>query len=179
MLAEILRAFAWWLAHAYWDSKRFCLKGEISDSTPWMGIRYWFIHLIFNPGLSICTSNQNLSWCGSLPTVDEPTLVPILSNRNSHDGNNFRVTGPLCWEFTGHRWMPITKVSDAELWCFFVSAWINSWVNNHDAVDLRRHRTRYDVIVMNINHLTSTIISPQVSSLCCLLQLTTWNMLLK
>ena len=27
-------------------------------------------------------------------------------------------------------------------------AWINEWVNNRDACDLRRHRTHYDVIVM-------------------------------
>ena len=26
--------------------------------------------------------------------------------------------------------------------------WINSWVNNREAGDLRRHRTHYDVIVM-------------------------------
>ena len=32
------------------------------------------------------------------------------------------VTGPLCWEFTGHRWIPRTKASDAELWCFLRSA---------------------------------------------------------
>ena len=25
---------------------------------------------------------------------------------------------PLCGEFTGHRWIPRTKASDAELWCF-------------------------------------------------------------
>ena len=34
----------------------------------------------------------------------------------------FRVTGPLCGEFTGHRWIPFTKASDAELWCFLWSA---------------------------------------------------------
>ena len=33
-------------------------------------------------------------------------------------GNIFRVTGPLCGEFTGHRWVPRTQASDAELWCF-------------------------------------------------------------
>ena len=27
-------------------------------------------------------------------------------------------------------------------------AWINGWVNNHEAGDLRRHRAHYDVIVM-------------------------------
>ena len=32
--------------------------------------------------------------------------------------NIFRVTGPLWGESTGHRWIPPTKASDAELWCF-------------------------------------------------------------
>ena len=60
-----------------------------------------------------------------------------------------RVTGPLCGEFTDHRWIPHTNASDAELWCFLWSApWINGWVNNREAGDLRRHRAHYDVIVM-------------------------------
>ena len=37
-------------------------------------------------------------------------------------GNIFRVTGPLCGEFTGHRWISRTKASDAEFWCFLWSA---------------------------------------------------------
>ena len=40
----------------------------------------------------------------------------------SSTGNIFRVTGPLWGEFTGHRWIPLTKASDAELWCFLWSA---------------------------------------------------------
>ena len=36
----------------------------------------------------------------------------------SSNGNIFRVAGPLCEEFTGHRWIPLTKASDAELWFF-------------------------------------------------------------
>ena len=39
----------------------------------------------------------------------------------SSNGNIFRVTGPLCGEFTGLRWIPLTKASDAELWCFLWS----------------------------------------------------------
>ena len=34
----------------------------------------------------------------------------------------FRVTDHLCGEFTGPRWIPRTKASDAELWCFLWSA---------------------------------------------------------
>ena len=33
----------------------------------------------------------------------------------------FRVTGPLCEEFTGHRWISLTKAIDAELCCFLKS----------------------------------------------------------
>ena len=36
----------------------------------------------------------------------------------SSNGNSFRVTGPLCGEYTGHRCILRTKASDAELWCF-------------------------------------------------------------
>ena len=64
-------------------------------------------------------------------------------------GNIFRVTRHLCGEFTGYRWIPRTKASDEELWCFLWSApWINGWVNNREAGDLRRRRAHYDVIVM-------------------------------
>ena len=40
----------------------------------------------------------------------------------SSNGIIFPVTGPLWGEFTGHRWNPLTKASDAELWCFLWSA---------------------------------------------------------
>ena len=33
-----------------------------------------------------------------------------------------RVSGPLRGEFTGDRWIPLTKASDAELYCFLWSA---------------------------------------------------------
>ena len=67
----------------------------------------------------------------------------------SSSGNTFRVTGLLCEEFTGHRWIPHTKASDAELWCLL---WRNGWVNNGAAGDLKRQRVRYDVTVMNKSH---------------------------
>ena len=40
----------------------------------------------------------------------------------SSNGNIFRVTGHLCGEFTGPWWIPRTKASDEELWCFLWSA---------------------------------------------------------
>ena len=49
--------------------------------------------------------------------VDARSLMMTSSN-----GNIFRVTGHLCGEFTGLRWIPRTKASDAELWYFLWSA---------------------------------------------------------
>ena len=43
----------------------------------------------------------------------------------SSNGNIFRVTDPLCGEVIGHRWIPPTKASDAELWCFFFDFALN------------------------------------------------------
>ena len=40
----------------------------------------------------------------------------------SSNGNIFRVTGPLCGGIHRARWIPHTKASDAELWCFLWSA---------------------------------------------------------
>ena len=71
---------------------------------------------------------------------------PMMTSSN---GNIFQVTGHLCGEFTGHRWIPRKKPSHAELWCFLWSApWINGWVNNRGAGDLRRQHAHYDVTVM-------------------------------
>ena len=62
----------------------------------------------------------------------------------------FCATGHLCGEFTGHRWIPRAKASDAELWCFKICAWINDCVNNGEAGDLRRYRAHYAVTVMRL-----------------------------
>ena len=68
----------------------------------------------------------------------------------SSNGNIFHVTGHLCGEFTGPRWIPHTKASDARGALIFplIYARINGWVNNREAGDLRRHRAHYDIIVM-------------------------------
>ena len=66
----------------------------------------------------------------------------------SSNRNIFLVTGPLCREFIGQQWIPLTKASDVEFWWVFLSvSWINGWVNSGEAGDLRH--AHYDVIVMN------------------------------
>ena len=67
------------------------------------------------------------------------------------NGNIFRVTGPLWGESTGHRWIPLTKASDAELWCFLWSGPEQTVEQTNDMCNLRRHRVHYDVSVMMRN----------------------------
>ena len=46
----------------------------------------------------------------------------MLTMMASSNWNIIRVAGPLWGESTGHRWIPLTKASDVELWCFLWSA---------------------------------------------------------
>ena len=67
----------------------------------------------------------------------------------SSNGNSFSVTGVLWGESTDHRWIPLTKASDADFGgVFFICAWTNGWATSRDPGDLRRHRIHYDVTVM-------------------------------
>ena len=100
-----------------------------------------------------CCGLANFLW---IKGIDLPiffrvaTLAPGQSMMTSSNGNIFCITGPSCGEFTGHRWIPLTKASDVELWFFsLICVWINSWVNNHKAGDLRCHHAHYDVTVMH------------------------------
>ena len=63
------------------------------------------------PSLSITVVGVYISWTNPLSDI-----------MTSSNGNIFRVTGHLCGEFTGPRWIPHTKASDAELWCLLWSA---------------------------------------------------------
>ena len=76
-------------------------------------------------------------------------------------------TGTLCGEFSAWRWIPFAKASDAELWCFLwsVHEQTNSWVNNRDAGDLRRHYADCDVTVM-FSVSPSICLKPEIPSFC-------------
>ena len=45
--------------------------------------------------------------------------------------------------------LPHTKASDGAFMFSLICAWINGWVNNGEASDLRRHHTHYDAPVMS------------------------------
>ena len=77
-----------------------------------------------------------------------PTSIFPVFMMTSSKGNMFRVTGfcvgnsPVTDEFPSHR--PVTRTFDV----FFDLRLNKGWVNNQDAGDLRRHRSHYDVTVI-------------------------------
>ena len=75
-----------------------------------------------------------------------------LGMMTSLNGNIFRVTGHLCGEFTGPRWIPAQRPVTRSFDVFFICVWKNGWVNNPGAGDLIRYRTHYDVTVMVWSH---------------------------
>ena len=70
---------------------------------------------LYDNAIMVCTKEQKPHSSTSLAPLWEVMMT-------SSNGNIFRVTGHLCGEFTGHRWTPRTKASDAELWCFLWSS---------------------------------------------------------
>ena len=64
----------------------------------------------------------------------------------SESRNIFRVTGPLRGEYTGHRWIPLTKASDADLWCF-------PWSAPEQTVETNKAPVIWDVIALIITSL--------------------------
>ena len=54
--------------------------------------------------------------------MEFPAPVRYLLHGDDIKWTHFRIAGLLRGEFTGHRWIPRTKASEAELWCFLWSA---------------------------------------------------------
>ena len=55
-------------------------------------------------------------------------VVRAYSMMTSSNGNIFLLTGHLCGEVTGHRWILHTKANDAEMFSL-ICVWMNGWVN--------------------------------------------------
>ena len=78
----------------------------------------------------------------------------MTDNRNAHDDVIKWKHFPRCWPFVRGipRW-PVNSPHKGQwrgaLIFSLISAWINGWVNNPEAGDLRRHHAHYDVIVMD------------------------------
>ena len=133
----IVNIWCWWLSRtSSWLVKtfygelnspdRFCLCNILGCRIRWETKENNYIRQVrvCSPGCVTKTSwgigtrvAGITDWTHHIGITDHWYVMTTSSN-----GNIFRVTDPLCGVFTGHRWIPLTKASDAELWCFPWSA---------------------------------------------------------
>ena len=88
----------------------------------------------------------------------------VLYVMTSSNRNIFRVTGPLCGDFTGPGEFPAQRPVTRALMFSLICPRMNDWVNSREAGDLRHHRGHYDVIVM--------IFKLMLFATCCLATIT-------
>ena len=86
--------------------------------------------------------------------VNSGPLISRLHMMTSSNGNIFRVTGPLCGEFTGHRWILHTKRPVTLSFDVLFDPRLNKSLSKQSwgwwyIIDVRHHRAHYDVIVMH------------------------------
>ena len=108
---------------------------------------YWLTHIQNDHWVVGINSNKWLLtavWLKYFPWKHRHMKHTMMTLSN---GTVFSVTGPLWGEFNGHRWIPLTKACEAEIWCFYDCTWTNDWANHGDAGSLRRHCAHYDVTV--------------------------------
>ena len=88
-----------------------------NDEIPDMG------HLLYFHLKHLCTNISVAGWICRICRILYIHVLPICSYHDDViNWKHFHVTGHLCREFTGPRWIPRTKASDEELWCFLWSA---------------------------------------------------------
>ena len=108
----------WWPVNSpHKGSSRFPHKGPLVYS----------FEIFFVIGLNTTWSKHSRSlsfdtpWYSCDIIVMPTSRITIYFMMTSSNGKIFRVTGHLCGEFTGLRWIPRTKASDAELWYYLWS----------------------------------------------------------
>ena len=103
---------------------------------------------------------------------DRHTSMPAQSNLSLQDNHHDDVKWnyfPRYWPFVrGIHRSPVNSPDKGQwrgaLVLSLICVWINDWVNNREAGDLRRYRAHYDVIVMMINCLGATLFSTTQAS---------------
>ena len=153
-----------------WRRSRFSVWMGIDKLCPYLPGSFQH-HSIFR-GISLAISNDVIRWIvfgmerymektciNIVSTVSAAGLAPVGSRASagaamtkiawinakhimmtSPNGIIFPATGPLCPVNSPHKgqWRGALIFS-------FICPWINSWVSNREAGDLRRHRAHYDV----------------------------------
>ena len=132
----LTKRYAVWGFHN-WRLRQFALHHDIFNnefhcmlvtfiyhlSKEYMGVKWQWLILLIHEAIS----PRPLCHCSTCrPYGHQPTLVKWCEGsiwwRHQMKTSKLRVIGPFCGEFLGHRWIPLTKASDALLGCLLWSA---------------------------------------------------------
>ena len=133
-----------------------------SMTTSWYTWRRWemrknYSFLVFKSGKPVMKYTEMGSWDGlrdDLMTSMARSVINLVSPLVWHEAG-LPHDDVIKWKYFPRNWpfvrgiqfpaqRPVTRSFGVSLIC----VWINDWVNNREAGDLRRHRVHYDVIVM-------------------------------
>ena len=126
----------------FWQTQYLLQCHHWSQTVRWIPSRIWNTSLLIYCEYSLdaiaetakCTDGRTNRWTGEQDEKDMHeyiapqvrwadkdffgmNLLKILMT--SPNGNTLRVTGPLCWEFTGHRWIPAQRLVRQSFYVFF------------------------------------------------------------
>ena len=99
-----------------------------------------------------------------MPTWQRTGIVaPAVAVVRDHDEVIKWKHFPRYWQFVRGIHRSLANSPHKGQWCralmfSLICAWINGWVNNGEAGDLRRHRTHYDVLGDDIDGIVSFIL---------------------
>ena len=142
------------------DAHAISYAAQFMFSYWWIRVVHW---LLFFRAASLASDNLNNCHDASDATMREvgkmDQYLPITKHNNrgpyayfmmtSPNGNIFRVTVPLGGEFTGHRWIPLTKRPVTRSFDIFFDLCLKKRLSkNRYAGDFRRHRAHYDANIM-------------------------------
>ena len=131
----------------------------------WNGIWYGDIFVFFGGVYKFYPDGM---WCFLKCSAEEPCRVPRTTVWRNHWPVRFVHDDvikwkhfPRCWPFVRriHR-SPVNSPHKGQrrgaLMFSLICVWINGWVNNREAGDLRRYRVHYDVTLMVAECVTYT-----------------------
>ena len=112
-------------------------------------------------GYTYCSTTINSLTVGRCNSNFESAIfrrmLRIKMIMTSSNGDIFRVTGPLCGEFTDHRWIPLTRPVRRSFDVFYLR--LNKRFSKQTILrDLRSHGAHYDATVMIALYRTFLII---------------------
>ena len=131
------------------------------------------------PWCLVLLNNQSTSWWLETPWGSCAVTLICWSNQqlqphdstHSHDDVIKWKHFPRYWPFVrGIHRSPVNSPHKGQwrgaLMFPLICVWINGWVNNREAGDLRRHGAHYDVIVMWLAHLSPDVLEASDVILC-------------